>query len=88
MDEDFSAGLGQGRAESGDVADVEKSRPGDVFYVGCKGEGTVQNDAEALDLGGKWNRETVYDDVWDGGDLGFGKCVFGADEQDLSFASI
>ena len=36
--------------ESGDVAKVEESCPGDVFYVRCKGKGVTQSDTEALDL--------------------------------------
>ena len=66
---------------------MEKSGPGDVFDVGCKGEGVVEDDAEAFDLGGEWDREIVNDDVWDGVG-GVGECMFGADEQGLGFTAI
>ena len=42
---------------------VEEGSLGDVLNVGCKFEGVVQNDTEALDLGGEGYRESIDDDV-------------------------
>jgi len=67
---------------------LEERSPGVVLNMGSKWKGAVQNDAEALDLGGEGCRESVDDDGWSWGVLWLGDDGFGADEQGLGFTAI